>query len=1024
MKFRSLLWTAFVLAPVALASAQGNGAPPAAGSAAPRTFQRFEAFSMPQAQVDQAYVSKLREEIQILNRLALTRKDPNAKADILYRIAEDYLLYDKAIYFRQMVAYQQQMDLFTKGKTKTVPKEPKFTPVRAFKLFENIVATSPKYDRLDEVLFRAGFYGQDVGSKDVDKYYLRVIHDYPKSHYRLDSYMQLGDYHFQHRQLDKAVDDYKMILREPSKLYNFALYQLGWCYYNQGKVRAANTVMQEVVKSSKGVQNEIELREEALKDLVVFYADLGLIEEAQQYFVSIGEPDYALKVLEKLSETYFSQARYDKAIETIRRLIAARPYAENTPKNHSRLVECYEKSQQLDKAMREMQVFVVSYDRNSLWFKQVTDSDAREYALERAEVYARFLPKKYHELAQQTARMEPHKSAEYMRTALVFYKKYLDQFGDNKNAYEMRFLYAELLFKEKNYAEAAKEYELVAKSGSKGKRHKEALLGQIDALSRLEEAYFKDIEAKGIKQKGKFDPIPLSGYAQLLVEADEAYVRAFPKDPKVPDTLLHRSQIYYNYNQFDRAQKGFWGIINTYPDSSASSTSRHLVLDILNIHKDWESLEKTASQFLADPKFATADNRALLLKLIQGSIFQRAKDMEEKKKYREAADTYMRLTTKYPTSEFADKAMYNAAIDYINADEAEKAMQTAQAFLARFPNSELVPKMMAALASHFDDNLDYVHAAYYYELLATKDPKSPLAPDSLFNAGLYRENLRHYDKALEDYRTYLEKYPKAKDASEIFFSTGLVYEKRKDWRETAATFKAYPQRPGSTKERNIEAYFRLGNALAKLKNEDGAARSYQTALAFYKRYNQESGQQGSTIGGRYAAKSRFELLKKDMDEYMAIRLRMPQRVLAAAIEQKARLLAKIKDRYLEIINYGDAEMGVGALYQIGVLYQNFAQALFNAPVPKGLTPEELQTYQQELQNRAAPIEAKAAEAYETAFNKAVELEVYNEWAKKAHDRLTEYKSDKYPPMRGRSMYANHVSEPLAPYKPSAKAGQL
>lgn len=975
----------------------------------------FEAFSVPDYQVDELLSRKIKEEIAILTRLQKRTGDPNKRADMLFRIAELHWLDSRSKYFQAMETYQRQFEEYSQGKRKTRPVEPKFSGAASFKIYKEIIKTAPTYDRLDEVLFLAGFHATEVQDQEALQYFQRVVNEHPKSKFRLDSHMEIGEIRFLNRQFDQAIASFNVVLKEPSKLYNFALYKIAWCLYNQGKVRPAMMIMQRVVKSSKGVKNELELREEGLKDLVLFYSDLGLINEAQAYFVSIGEPDYARKVLEKLAGIYFDQARYEKATETLRKLMALDPLDEQRPKHHSKLVDCYEKSQNLPRAMAEMEDFITAYDKDSLWYMQNSDSEIRDYASERSEVYARFIPKKYHELSQQASKTDRAKSSEYSRLAMEFYRKYLDRFGEHKNAYEIRYLYAELLFKNKMYAPAATEFERVAKADKSGKRRKEALVGQMDALTRLEETYYKDLESKGIKQKDKYDPLPLSVYAQRLIEADESYISSFPQDPRVPDITLQRAQLYYNYNQLNRASEGFFDVIKKHPQTPASHTSRHLVLDIFNIRKDWNNLEKWAETFLQDKSFATPENRAVLLELIQGSIFQKAKGMEEKKEYVAAAETFERLNNKYPDSKFADKALFNAGIDYINADESQKAMSTANRFLRKYPDSDMAPKMMLALAGYFDDKLDYVHAADYYELLAEKEPKGQYAADALFNAGIYRENLKSYSKALMNYQTHLQRYPGSKDASEIFFSIGLIHEKTRNWKEAAATFKAFPQKYWQKKAKVIEAYWRLGQAMEKLKEPEAATKAYQTVIYLNRKYGEDPAV-GKNVGGPYAAKAEFELTKPMLADFRSIRLRMPQAVLTKSIEQKALLLKRLRDRYLEIINFGDAEMGVAALYHVGLVYQEFSQALFNAPVPKKLTPEEVQLYQQELTNRATPIEEKAVEAYEKAVKKAFELEVYNEWELKAYDALMQFKPELYPPRRGTIDLKPHVSEPIAPYE--------
>lgn len=970
----------------------------------------FEAFTIPDTQVDAALERKIREEISILRSLARKTSEPNQRADILFRIAELSLLQERSSYFKAMEAYEIKFEQYLKGKRKKKPREPRFTGNRSFKIYKNIIKTAPKYKRLDEVLFLAGFHATERRAKDAHTYFLRLIRQFPRSKFRIDAYMELGENYFLQRKFKKAISAFKTILKTPNRLHNFALYKISWCLYNQGKVRSSMKVMQRVVQSSKGVKREIELREEAMRDLVIFYADLGLINQALQYFASIGEPQYGFIVLEKLSKLYFDQARYPKAIVTLKKLMTLDPYGVKRPKHHSRLIESHEKSQKISRAIKEMESFITSYEKNSRWWQRNTEEEMRTYAYERSEVYARFIAKKYHEFAQKSQKKEPKKSKLYTRSAVRAYQRYLKLFGKHKNAYELRFLYAELLFKNKRYSAAATQFEAVASLGKKRKRHKAALIGQLDALGILEDQHYKKIESKIDKTKRKYDKLILSEHAKKLIKVDGLYASSYPKDPRVPRVLLQHAQLYYNYNHLEKARRGFFNLINKYPTNAASNKARHLVLDIYNIKKDWNNLEKWAEKFLAVRSFATPENRKLLLELIQGSIFQRAKHQEEKKDYIRAANVYEGLIRKYPRSKFADKALFNAAINYINADASEKAMASSRLFLRNYPRSPMVPRMMLAMATYFDDKLDYAHAAQYYELLAEKDPKSKQAPDALFNAGLYHENLRQYSKALKNYDTYLKRYPRKKDAADIFFARGIIYEKRRNWGKAAKIYRAYTRKYGSNRAKVVEAYYRWGQMAEKYKDSRTAARAYRSAVSYARKRGVNSG-----VGGSYAAKAAFERTQASFKKFKSIRLRMPQRVLTKAIERKALLLKQLKDRYLEIINFGDAETGVKALYHIGLIYQQFSQALFNAPIPRGLSPEEVQIYQQELQNRATPIEEKSVEAYEKAVKKAFELEVYNKWAKKSYNRLTQYRPDVYPPRRGYTNIQPSLSEPLAAY---------
>lgn len=975
----------------------------------------FKAFNIPDYKVDAALAEKIREELRLLNRLAKRKQPANNTAEVYFRMADLYWLYERSEYFKKMDDFERKYDLYLKKKIAKEPVEPKFSGERSFNLYKRIVKIAPKYERLDEVLFLAGFHASEINSKDAVKYLNLLIKRFPKSKYATGAYMTLGDYYFNNREFNKAINAYGVVLKSENQFNTSALYKISWCYYNKSNVSGALKVMQKVVKISKDKQNEINLRREALKDLILFYSDLGLIEPARKYFVSIGEPEYARLVIEKLANIYFEKSEYNKAVNALQKLISLDPYHPDAPRHHSKIIESYEKSEQLQRAMREMQIFMPRYLPGSAWNRQNKGrSDALEYAYNRSEVYARFLSKHHHEMAQKNETANKVKAKNYTQLALKFYANYVKWFAQHKNGYEMRFLYANLLFKNKIYDQSAEQYAAMLKAQKDGTKNQLALIGLIDSLSRLEEAYYAGVE-KTIKNKKSdtYIKTPLSNFAKRLIAADTAYQKRYPQDERSSKVYFQIAQLYYNYNQFDTAQKIFFDVIKRYPNSPAANASRHLILDIYNIQKDWDNLEKYASDYLRVKSFATPENKKLMLELIQGSIFQKAKGLEEKSKFIEAARKYESLADKYPESKFADKALYNAAIDYLNGNDSNSALKTSRRFLKDYSKSPLVPKMILALATHFDNKLDYLNASEQFEILATRFPKSELASAALYNAALYREHLKQYDQSLKNYTLYISRYPKSDDVHDAYFATGLIYEKMKDWKKASAVFYNFPKRYPKQKEKFAEASYRRGFAQKNIGNINARNVSYDESIKNAKRYKS---------GISYAAKAQFELTQAKFEEFNKIEFRMPQRALAASIERKAKLLKELKDDYFSIIDLGDAEVGVKSLYHVGLIYQNFSLALFNAPVPNGLSMEQEQMYQEELQNRALPIEQKAIEAYEKAITKAFELNVYNDWTVKAYDNLTQYKPDKYPQRQGESYIQWFINEPLIDFDP--KAGLL
>ncbi|MEZ4845813.1 MAG: tetratricopeptide repeat protein [Bdellovibrionota bacterium] len=287
--------------------------------------RQFDAFDVPDYKLNEAYLEKSKQEIQILGNLLNKTTSLNQRSDILFRTAELYWTVGKTVHFQKMEEYNNQYDLWMNKKRATKPVEPKFDGRKSMELYKQIIKENPRFDRIDEILFLAGYRGRETKDPHYADYLRALIKNYPNSKFIADAYMEIGEDYFNKREFDKAIDTFNEVLKRPNNLHNYALYKISWCYYNQGKYRIAKEVMQRVVESSKGVKGQIELRNEALRDLVVIYSDLGLYQEAEQYFTSIGEPEYAIKVLEKLSDIYFDQSRYELATATIALLLEKAP---------------------------------------------------------------------------------------------------------------------------------------------------------------------------------------------------------------------------------------------------------------------------------------------------------------------------------------------------------------------------------------------------------------------------------------------------------------------------------------------------------------------------------------------------------------------------------------------------------------------------------------------------------------------------------------------------------------------------
>src|SRR6185503_20389553 len=185
---------------------------------------------------------------------------------------------------------------------------------KSIKLYQQILANYPQYSRADEATYYLGSALQEIGNdKDAMTQYTQLVKAYPDSTWVPDAYVLIGEYYFDQNNAYKALLAYqKAAAYKDHPRYSFAMYKLAWCYYNVGEYGKAIDTMKAVVAFSMTTaaaqpgqemdeKARLTLQDEALKDLVRFFADAGDIDEAEAYFAKLGKQDLMLSMLERLA---------------------------------------------------------------------------------------------------------------------------------------------------------------------------------------------------------------------------------------------------------------------------------------------------------------------------------------------------------------------------------------------------------------------------------------------------------------------------------------------------------------------------------------------------------------------------------------------------------------------------------------------------------------------------------------------------------------------------------------------------
>jgi TolA-binding protein len=411
------------------------------------------------------------------------------------------------------------------------------------------------------------------------------------------------------------------------KLYPFAIYKLAWCDYNAQDYNGSIDRFKEVIAYSEtqaekqGARDRIQLKNEALKDIVLAYAQIDAIDSATTYLKEKGGVR-GLDYINKLAATFFDTGKFDQAIRVYRGLENEAPAHVRAPAWQQKILLAYDKLNKRDRVVSEMKRLVADYGPQSAWAKaNAEQKGALAEATDLAESALRELVQDYHQEAIKT------KSVATYKLARDIYKQYLETFPDSETAYSMRFFHAEILYALEDWDAAAEQYDKVVDSDPKGQYATKAAYDAILALEKsvgiakgklkrrelADATRIDERKAKGQVEQGrsiKLEKVtketeeqPIPENEQRLIAACEKYLAVAGRSRDEIVIRYKSAFVYYDHRHYVEAAKRFGDIILRWPNDAWSQKAADLSLDILNTKEEWLAL-RAASSSAAWPGWA------------------------------------------------------------------------------------------------------------------------------------------------------------------------------------------------------------------------------------------------------------------------------------------------------------------------------------------------------------------------------------------------------------------------------------
>jgi TolA-binding protein len=680
----------------------------------------------------------------------------------------------------------------------------------------------PKYERMDEVLFRLAALLASVKKDDqAREYFHRLIKDHPNSKYIPDAYLAFAEHAFDRGEMDAALKFYEKVEQFPkSSVYPYAAYKKGWCYANLGDHKTALEAFVDVVRLTQSGKAAVDprllqvLAKEAKKDIVKAYAHVAGADKARPFFAKVGG-DYAPKMLELLAELYWEQGKPPESTRVYKQIIAANMSSPRVCEWQSKILRNALSLTSYDKALVTQEL-----ERLGTVYTKAPPTNREQAAECRASFHdaARELALVWHREAQRTQDPPTFELADRA------YRLFLTNFRDDKQAYEMGFYRGELLWVLHRWKDAAEQYTEVVEAQPAGKYRREAAFAAVlawkNALQVEDEGRRQELERSrerlGVGEGcGRLTPQTISDNEQKMIAAFHTYRKQVPDAADLPVMLYREAYIYYDHNRFDRAEPLFLEVVQKYPKHELAVYSANLFLDALNAECKSRDVLSWTRTFIAMPELARdAEFTAQMVSLISDGYDREGRDHEQRGDAKECGRSFLAAADALPTHAKHAERLWNAGQCFQNAHLVGQAIKTWEALMKAHPEHALAKRALYRIGAGKQQLAFYEAAADNYETFAKRYPGEPEARTALGNATVFREGLQQPREALADMDAFVAFYGgrDPQDAAGVFFQKGEVYEAQGRVDDLRGHLRAYLDRwaKHGGLDREVQAHFRLG----------------------------------------------------------------------------------------------------------------------------------------------------------------------------------------------------------------------
>lgn len=887
--------------------------------------------------------------------------------------------------------------------------------LKSAEAFRRLVTEYPTDKRTDAALFALAKTLGRLDNENAVLYFNQLLKSHPQSSFIPMTHLALGEYYFDKHNVPMAIQSYKNAMKfKDSKAYPYAVYKLGWCYYNsaagddkqyEDNTKKALAAFKLVVKLSEEAKADdtviMNLKREATRDLIMVWADTAGVDEAWDYFSKRNEKDAFYSVLERLGNIYVDQGKNKSAIEVYSRLLKEAPNREQNADIYVKLVKLKDEDGDVKGVVETLEIMNQTFVLQSSWTRANADKKAiLDDARTATEHNLHRLGTLFHSRGQKQNRKE------YQEAAANIYKIYLTSFPKSETAYEIRYYLADIYASFKRLEEASTEYtKVVLEKQTDGKYLKDSAFNAVATINELDQQQKYD----KLPPAGKVEaPMEIPRVKKLLLGAIDNYTKVLPKEAAGQPMRFTAAQIYFAYGHYDIALKRFEELGLSSPASKQGQTAVKVILTYYTEKKDWDSLVKKCRTYLDNKALMAAGLQETVRDSLKNGVFQKASQLEKDGQHEKAAQAFVAFQKEFSDDKSADRALYNATLNYYKIAKVDEALKIGVVLIKAYPKSELVPQVQLDMAMSYEALADFENAGTFYRDFAISYPNDKSAAGALFNAATLYKGMNKVDEAARLFERFTVTYPKNELQTQALRELANIFEKKKDYQNAAKYYERYANAVENDVDNNLYARAKFAQLNYVYLAKDKGEREINKLQRLLTTKNGPA----ATEARQILAELLFKNLEDNFKRFKDVHIRSADS-LQKDVRLKQSKLLDLANQYETVIDVGNGEYTVAALFRLGEMHENFAAELFKAPAPVKASQVEIDQFKSSIEKVAFPLKEESMKFFDTAYKRSVEVQTFSEWTKRAYEKMAELDPEKHPEVDEKStepMYMSHRME--------------